>query len=367
MASSSSSSYTLNQNYVDRHTLLTTGVPMAANIGTYGPFTSGASTQIKLRNVGVITRLRLRVTASVNVTAATTASPFGPYALLSRVSTSDYNSTLRVNSTGPLLKLLSDSRLGRPYAPTGQGLTDTAQVQIPTATGTNTMQFEIEVPVARDRMHDLTGAILAQTVVGELFCNLTFNNTIVGDVLSPYTDGAATVSNIYVTVLQDYIQPQANAQGQIALPLIDLNTVYEFNAIYRSTDSITGGGQKYIDYPNVRNVLSHIFAFVNNGALTVNGTDIQSLLLVANGNTNLRESDPLFNRMEVRNRLGGDWPAGCYFWSHRNNPIQTNIYSQVQSLITFGSTVSGANSYVVYGFEDTYMLNTPLPGVASGS
>jgi hypothetical protein len=364
---SGSSNYTPAQNASDRMSLLRGGVPMTANIGTYGPFAPGQSVQIKLRNVGVITRLRARVTATLDITAAMTASPFGPYCALKRVSTQDYNSTLRINSSGMLLKLLDDTRLGRPYLPTGQGLTDTDQVQVPTAAnGAAPFEFQLEIPVCRDRMNDLTGAILAQTVVGELFLNMTFNN-LVGDVSCPYTAGAATTAGFYVEVLQDYIQPQPNAQGQVALPLIDLNTVYEFNAVYQSSDSITGGGQKYIDYPNVRNVLSHTFVFVNDGAVTVNGTDIEDLVLIANGNTNLLENDPLFNRAEIRNRLGGDWPAGAYFYSHRGNPIQTNIYSQVQSRIDFAQGVSGTGSYIAYGFEDTYMLNTPLPGIASGS
>jgi hypothetical protein len=367
-SNSTSSNYTTAQNASDRLTLLRTGVPMTANLGSFGPFAMGASTQIKLRNVGVITRLRVRVTAAITITATMTASPLGTYGLIQRISTQDYNSTLRFNALGPLLKLLDDTRLNNPYSATGQGLVDTAQVEIPTAIGANqVLQFTIEVPICRDRMQDLTGAILAQTVVGELFLNLTFSSAAVGDVFSPYTAGTGTISNIYVEVLQDYIQPQPNSQGQIALPLIDLNTVYEFNAVYRSSESITGNGQKYIDYPNVRNVLSFMFAFVNDGALTVNGTDITELTLIANGNTDLREEDPLFNRLEIRNRLGGDWPPGCYWNSHRANPIQTNIYSQVQEQIAFASGVSGTGSYVAYGFENTYMLNTPLPGIASGS
>lgn len=360
-----SGGYTVAQNSKDRISLLKGGVPMSAELGTYGPFSLGQNTQIKLRNVGVITRLRVRVSATVDITATMTASPLGPETLISRIQTQDYNSTYRISSSGALLKLLNDTRLGRPYLPTGQGLVDTLQRVLPTAEGTETLQFEIEVPVAKDRHNDLTGAILAQTVVGEQFLNLNFNPTLVGDVTSPYTAGTATLSNIYVTVWQDYIQPQPNSQGQIALPLIDLNTVYEYNATFNSYDAIVGGGQKYIDYPNVRNVLSHIFVFVDDGALTVNGTDINSLTLIANGNTNLRQEDPLSNRAEIRNRLGGDWPAGCYFYSHRGNPIKTNIYSQVQSEIVFSSGVSATGSYIPYGFESTYLLNTPLPGIAS--
>ncbi len=363
--SGSQAQYSVAQNLQDRATLLRNGVPTTANLGTFGPFTLGQSTQIKLRNVGVITRLRVRLTAAMTITAAMTASPLGPYGIINTLSTSDYNSTKRFNTSGVLLKLLNDTRLGRPYLPTGQGLVDTAQVSVPLTTAGGTLQFEIEVPIARDRMQDLTGALLAQTVVGEQFLNLTFASSFVGDVLSPYTAGTATTSGIYVTVLQDYISPQPDATGKTALPWIDLNTVYEFNAVYRSSDSITSGGQKFIDYPNVRNVLSHPFIFVDNGVLTVNGTDIQDLILVANGNTHLREADPLFNRAEIRNRLGGDWPAGCYFYSHRGNPIQTNIYSQVQSKIDFAASAQATNSYIHYGFEATYMLNTPLPGIAS--
>jgi hypothetical protein len=69
----------------------------------------------------------------------------------------------------------------------------------------------------------------------------------------------------------------------------------------------------------------------------------------------------------MRNALGGDLAAGLYYYGHRRNPVSTFIFSQVQNIITFGSTVGSSDTYVGYGFESTYGQSTPLPGIAYGA
>ena len=353
--------YTTNQNLIDRQTLLMTGVRSRALLGSFGGYTAGQRASIKLRNVGVITGLLVRCVANINITATATASPWGPWGMVSKAEFQDYNTTLRVSATGPMLYMLNSIRHGRPWLAAGQGLVDTSQVAQPTAIANNVnVEFSFYIPLALDPHRDLTGSVLAQTVVGEQYVNLTVNPTIVGDVTSPYTAGTIVVNSVTFNVWQDYIQPQ-NA----SLPLFDLNTVYEFLGNFSTTQNVQANGQAFLDYPNVRTVRGLYLGYINNSGVTVNGTDITSFTQIANGNTNMREDDPLSVRMGMRAMLGGDLPAGQYYIGNRANPISTAIYSQVQERVNI-ATASGT-SYLVYGFESLYALNTPLPGIASAS
>lgn len=368
MSATTQQKYTPQQNANDRMQLLHTGVKMRAFLGTQTGNGVGSTVQFKLRNVGIITRLKFRVTVNVTIaTHALTASPFGPYGFFSRLDLLDYNTVDRHFSHGVLNYLLNSVRHGRPWMPTGQGLVDTLQTQQPTGTGANqTLAFNLEIPVCYDAHNDLTGAILAQTVVGEMFARLQVNNTMIGDPLSPYmTDGAGgtiAINSISVDCWQDYIMPQGSNP---AIPLFDLNSVYEFAATYTSSDNIIAGGTKFLDYPNVRNVMGLLMVYVNNGTVTVNETDISQLTLVANGNTNMREQNSLDVRADMRQMIGGDLPAGSYYIGSRRNPIQTFIYSQVQEAVTFANATG--SPYLAFGFESIYPLATPLPGIAAGS
>ena len=361
------SGYTAANNLNDRMNLLSYGTKMVKSLGSQtlasGSILSGQISQ-RLFNVGLITQLRIRVTANVSITAAMTASPLGPYGLLQRVVLQDYNTTQRISATGPMLYFFNSMKHGRPWMPTGQGLVDTAQTILPTAVGANqTIQFELLVPVAVDPHNDLTGAIYAQTTVGEQYLNVLINNSLVGDVNCPYTAGTATLNSVTLQAWQDYIQPNQYAPN---VPLIDANTVYELASTFTTSSNIVANGTIPINYPNVRSVLAHYFMYVDNNALAPNGTDLTKLVLQANGNTNMREMDPLLVRADMRNALGGDLPAGLYYYGHRRNPVSTFIFSQVQNQITFGGTVN-ANSYIGYGFESTYGQSTPLPGIAYGA
>lgn len=359
--------YTPQQNYNDRMALLSYGTKMIKNLGVQtlssGSILSGMIQQ-RLFNVGLITQLRIRVTASVNITVAATASPLGPYALLQKIILSDYNTTERVQTTGPFLYFFNSMKHGRPWMPTGQGLVDTDQTQLPTAVANNqTIQFELLVPVAVDPANDLTGSIYAQTTVGEQYLKVLINNAMVGDVNCPYTAGTVTLNSVTIQTWQDYIQPNQYAPS---VPRIDANTVYELAAVYTTTQNINANQKLLLNYPNVRQIMAHYFMYVNDGALTPNGTDLTTLNLVVNGNTYQSEKDPLLVRADMRNHLGGDIAAGLYYYGHRRNPISTFIFSQVQNEITFGSTVN-ANSYIAFGFESTYGQSTPLPGISYGA
>lgn len=350
------------QNGADRMELLYRGVRMQTYLGSYGPYTLGQIANIKLRNVGVITGLDVRVSAAITIAGGTpTASVLAPYNCITKFSLTDYNTTERISGPGQMLYLQNSWRQRRPFMCTGQGSVDTQQAVTPVATGTLYANFYI--PVAKDPFGDLTGAILAQTVVGEQYLNVSIPTALVGtdpsSVYSAANGATATTAGFYIQVWQNYIQPSNNR-----LPLIDLNTVYELLGTYTTFDNIVTGGTKYLDYPNVRNVEGFYMYFVDNAALAVNGTDMTKLNIVVNGNTQMRERDPLLVRRAMRNWIGGDLPASVYITDHKANPISTFIYSQVQAALTFGTVTASPAPYIAYMFESTYRQNTPLPGVA---
>ena len=351
------------QNAMDRQTLLATGVPMVMKLPTVSGITGGNTMRLLLANVGVVTRLRCRVTATVDITATCTASAWGPYGLIHNWNLQDYNTTNRIKATGVQMYHVNSIRHGRPWMPTGQGLVDTLQTALPTAINSAAqIIFNVDLPLAYDPRSDLRGAILAQTVVGQLVLNATVNGTLVGDVNSPYTAGTATLTGVQFDVWQEFLMPQ-NA----SLPQIDLNTVYEIAGTQSVYAGINTGSQIFLDYPNVRSVVGAYFGFVDNGTGTVNGTDITQIQVIANGNTYMRSFDPLQLRKDQRVMLGGDLPAGLYYIASRAQPIQTALWSQVQSQWTFGTVTASPVPYMGYCYESFYGLNTPLPGIAAGS
>ena len=102
-AGTSNTKYTAANNANDRSILLKTGIPMLVNLGKSGPFAAGSSARIKLRNVGVLTNLRLRVEAEIAITATATPSPDAPYNFLTNIVTQDYNTTQRIFAPGDVV------------------------------------------------------------------------------------------------------------------------------------------------------------------------------------------------------------------------------------------------------------------------
>src|SRR5271169_1611425 len=205
--------YTWGQNLIDRGTLLNTGIKMRTRLGTFGPFTMGQMARIKLRNVGIITGLKMFVYADCNPTTVQTLSPLAPYNLVQQLIVSDYNTTQRLNLPGHMLAFILSARNNFPWLGySGATSIDSNQIGMPAGIlngQTKNLFFPLDVPVCYDPVSDLTGAILAQTVVGEQYLSIQFqqaaNATNAGDPLFPFTNTAGgVIANIYAEVYQDY-------------------------------------------------------------------------------------------------------------------------------------------------------------------
>lgn len=361
--------YSAANNANDRAILLSTGIPMTKRVGLFGPFQPGSENAIKLLNVGVTTGLDMRVTASVDNTGtvAAVASPLAPYNLLSEVNTKDYNTKRRVFAPGHLIAALNSIRGGRVWMGDGQGAVDTNQTNTPTAVGTGTLEFSLYIPIAYNASADLRGALDTQMSTGDVYVTAVIPQTMVGDESNVYVttaNAAPAVSDVYIEIWQHYIQPQVmGSNGLPILPLIDLATGYEFAATFKTSDNLAVGGSKFINYPDVRQVLSSFYLYMNGGALTVNGTDLTSIDLVVGAATKVKQLTPRYIREKMRLMMGGDLYPGLYYIGSRNNPVQVSSQSIVQTEIV-PAVVNAGNTYISYGFESFYMTGQVLPGIA---
>jgi hypothetical protein len=371
----------MQQNLALRQALLATAPRMRKNLGNFNNNgVPGGTTRVKLFNVGITTRLLLDVNVSYTVgTAAATLSPKAPWNIIQKVKLTDYDGTDRINASGYQLWMLNSIRAGgQPY---GYNNTSAANVlaapSAPVAVGAQTANFQIEVPLAFQPTSDLRGALLTQTAVGEAYINIDWNSLFYANANADAVfNGAPTTTvtgvTINVNVFQEYLLPQ-QIGSQVPLPTLDLMTVYEFAGALKSADNIAAGQEKLFNYPNVRSVIGAYFNFTNNGIMNAAPVDISKFRLIANGNNVLREYNPNDKLFEQRitAAFGGfapmsDLRAGSYFELHRDKPIETALFGNVQYGIT-PSVANGGNQYFEVGFESFYTKGSTLPGLSQAS
>ena len=371
MNQSTSPQNAAQQNAMNSQILRATGLYMTRKLQ---PQTGALGGQIKipLERTGVVTGVLLKFTVPVNITATATASEFGPYNIASQIQYTDFAGLQRVNTNGYLLHALScfkghklaGNAVNYSALPTTEKFLNTNITNVPTATGTANLVFFLYVPLAYDPRQDLRGAVLAQAIYGEHYLTIQLPSALVGsDPLQfPYSAGTVALqSNTSVTVqaYMNYIMPQSGANN---LPLVDLSTIYAIEGNMQDSSNITAGADKYLNWPNNRAILSalHVFNQAATGG-TLNETDVNTITLLGNSNTNIKEMTPDMLRYEMRYMLGTDMASGTYYLPSRSQPITTQLYGNVQT--KFNIATAGAGSYFLSQFESTYLSGTPLPGV----
>lgn len=371
----------MQQNLALRQALLQTAPRMRKGLGNFNSNGSpGGTTRVKLFNVGITTRLLMDVNVSYTVgVAAATLSPKAPWNVIAKVKLTDYDGTDRINATGYQLWVLNSVRAGgQPY---GYNNTTAAQV-LPApsaglAVGAQTANFQIEVPLAFNPANDLRGALLTQTSVGEAYLNIDWNALFYANANADAVfngAGTTTITNVVISVnvYQEYLLPQ-QIGNQVPLPTLDLMTVYEFAGALKSADNIAAGQEKLFNYPNVRSVIGAYINYVNNGVMNAAFTDISKFRLIANGNNVLREYGPNDKLFEQRIIAGttsfapnSDLRPATYFELHRDKPIETALFGNVQYGIT-PLLANGGNQYFEVGFESFYTKGSTLPGLSQAS
>lgn len=363
-------------NLIARASLIQTGLAFTKRLPAVASNNAlpGQTIRIPLDRTGIVTGVMLNFTVPVDVTAAATQSPFGPYNFISSIQYVDFAGVKHVDTTGYQLhainclrgaRLLNNAHKMMGYLSNAETGVDTNILNVPTAVGNGTMQFSLFVPLAYDANSDLRGAILAQTDRGEHYINVTFANGFVASdtFTAPYSAGTVAMqagTTVSIDAFMQYLMPQSGISPQ-NLPMIDLGTIYEISGNLIDSTNIISGQSKYANWPNNRAVLSATHIFDNGGAGTANGADLNQIVLLVNSNTNVRELTPRYLRNHMRYMLGVDLPSGVYYLSARHQPITTQLYGNVQTRFDVATANSGA--YFVNQYESMYLSGTPLPGI----
>lgn len=313
------------------------------------------------RNVGLIKGFFVDVSMAVTNGATNTANltKLGPANALSQIVFTDLQNNTRIQTTGWHIHLLNTAKAGIPFglaqqlvsSPIAYG-SNFGEISAPAtiaANGTATVVMRYYVPLAYSQ-NDLRGALYAGVVNATMNLQLSINTAAFvasGDATQAiYSGNSGAVGNVTITVYQHYLDqiPQTN-QGPV-LPMMDLQTIYDIKNT--SVNGLTTTQDYPIPYANYRSFLSTFFIYDNGGTLN-NGSDLNYIALQSANYTQLFKVSPTELALMSLVQFGTDFPSGVYYVSHRNKPINTNQYGNME-LVLNPSTVN-ANAQVLVGYE----------------
>jgi hypothetical protein len=324
------------------------------------------------RNVGLIKGFIVEISGNILNGAGTALALTGGGSanILKNLQFTDLNNNVRINVPGWYLALLNSARQGWGYGgvyanniPMGYGnnwTVDAAPATI-AISGNANVKHTYYVPLAYSG-DDLRGAIYAGVVSATMNLQITLNTTpCVATGADPmnavYIGNAAGAwsGNVTVNVYQIYLDQLPVMNGGPVLPIMDLNTIYELK---QTTMTGLAVGQDFpIPYANFRDFLSTTAVFDNGGTFN-SGSDVNYWSITSANFTNLLKLPPAICALEARQTFMADPPAGWYYFSHRDRPINTLAYGNMQLNIN-ASTVN-ANASVLVGFEAFAQVNQLL-------
>lgn len=341
------------------------------NTITTGP---GSVLNIPIRNVGLIKRFMVEIRAIVAGSAGPTHTlqPLGPANFFSQVVFTDLSNQTRINTAGWHLMAVSTAKRRNVFGsaqttdtPLGYGNNFTQVMQAPstiTATAASPNVFAMfEIPIAySDR--DLRGAIYANVTNATMNLQLTVNpnmfaiNTVTDAVLAMYKSSTGvlpTLPSFQITVYQNYLDQLPQGKNGVILPMLDLSTAYLLNNT--SVSGLVANQDNPIPYANYRDFMSTTLIYDNSGVLNT-GSDINYAALQSANYTNIFKLDPYMAALMARLTIGDDYPVGTYYFDHRNKPISTIQYGNMQLVIN-PSTVTGSGSVFYVGYESLALIN----------
>lgn len=340
----------------------------------------GGTTRIKLNNTGLITRLFAVIELPYNFSAAPTLGAKGAFALTPKINLYDFDGSFRVNTSAYLLQVANSFRGRNPSmtnarlqvangfdpASAPAGALPFFEPEQRVNTGSNTLRYVVEIPVAADvRSGDLRGMIAAQFVSGELQLAVDFASAISGTADDDFVFNGGTLASVgapTVTVYQEYYLPQ-KINGVLPIPQDDISTVYELGVYSRTTDNIASGQEKLLNFPIVREINGVFVDYITNkllGGGSSAANDLQKFTVYANGNNIMYQADRYFQLSRQRAQLGSDLPAGTYGLDFSDGPISTAIFGNVQLAVVPGA--SPTNAAVEVCFESLYAKGSALSG-----
>jgi hypothetical protein len=219
----------------------------------------------------------------------------------------------------------------------------------PTTVATGTARTVYEIPVSIDNYKDLRGGIFLGVYGAQLSLQLQLNTNpapAAGDSTFAvfYGSGASSISSVMVNVYQEYYDQLPMNNGAYVLPPTDISTVYQLT--YTNFTNFTAGQDYYIPYANYRKYLSQNFIYNNSGSdggLSIDGSDINYLALVAANFTNIWKVAPLEQKRIMREQLMTDLYDGLYINRTYDKPVDTQNYGNMQ--LDINPITAGASSY----------------------
>ena len=366
-------SYNVSDNMNARNLVLANSREMVQQVGQAfiaAPFAAGTPQPItiQLRNVGLVKRLIVKVTATVAQGAAENQvlTQLGLSNFFSNINVTDLSNYQRINTAGWHLNALATLRRQAAYgaaylndAPYNFGSNFAVNSSPAVITAAKPISFYYEVPLAYSDA-DLRGAIYAAVVNStwqiqmqinpQFFAAAGADATLAGYQSSTAQLGA--LSNVTITIYQVYLDQLPFNGPNPVLPLFDLATGYLISNTNQS--ALTVGQDFPIQYPNFRQILSTFFIYDNGGVLNA-GTDINYIGIQAANLVFTYKTDPQTVALRTRNTIGDDWARGMYCLETRAQPINTTAYGNMQLVINPSVVNAGAN--ILQGLEMLGIIN----------
>ena len=328
---------------------------------------------IQPQNVGLVRGFLVKVNgdiANTNVGASGAAlalTPFGASNALKNIVFTDTNNQVRHQTQGWHMGIVNSAKqpmvMGAAYNPNvpvsyGNNWTVmSAPASISVATGHALVQFYYYIPLSYGKW-DLRGAMWAGVTNAVAQLQLQVNPSPVaatGDatlaMYSGNTGGWKAGTQVTVSVWQDYIDQvpmqNTNAGPQPILPNADIQTLYCLNQTAQG--GLVAGQDFGIAYANWRQFLSTVIVYDNAGVLNV-GSDINYFTLQTANTSQLWKYGPNEAALLARSTFMADPPQGCYYFDHRNRPINTQQWGNVQIYVN-PKTVTDSTSTFLVGWE----------------
>lgn len=339
------------------------GQPMFQDMqtNTIGSTALGNTFTYNLSNVGLNRRVILEITGTITPSSGEvlTASPFGIFNLLQRVTLTDLSNYNRIDTKGRHLFMVASARKRGAYGAAfvndsparvaNNYAVNSAPAQIGAAT-TFRVYYELPLAYAPD---DYRGAIWANVTGGTWRVALQFASTAQMFAGSATTDlsevvykdstatSTATLTNVSCKIYQDYIdQVPTNPQtGRYILPTMSL--AYNYLLLMSPQSGITASSDFPVQYTNFRTFLSTIAEYINNGAMNA-GSDVNYWGIQVANQVFIRRVDPFTAALQTRELIGDDFPAGVYYFDHREKPIVTNQSGNTQLVLNASSATSAS-------------------------
>lgn len=378
-------------NLAARRAILSSALEMTQNIYSNTITTPGSTANVinvVPRNVGMLTRFTIEITATLTNTGTTSVNStnWNIANLLSQVLFNDLQNNTRVQTAGWHLNLINSVK-NQKQGPFGSALVAATGEDSPikygsnyngglfvcpatiAATGTAVVKMVYRVPLAYNN-DDLRGAIYGNVYNATMLLQLTLNPApIVAATADPTlaiysgTGGAGSIVAATINVYQTFLdQLPIGPKGPI-LPLQDLSTIYELK-----NTSLQGMVQNQdfpIPYANFRDFLSTSLLWDNSpgGQAAAAGTDINYFALQAANFTNIFKVDPFLLSLWTRERLQTDVPTSTYYIDHRRKPLSTIQYGNLEVIQNISAAVN-SGAQLLIGFED-FALQTTVSGAGS--